>query len=77
MIPIAIYSSGTVLLGILGVSVGWALFQITTLLSGNFVGMWSGEWHSSARRIVKVNLVGVTVLLGATVIMGTANYMAH
>lgn len=77
MIPIAIYSSGTVLLGILGVSVGWALFQTTTLLSGNLVGIWSGEWRSSTRRIFNVNLAGITVLLLATVIMATANYAAH
>jgi L-rhamnose-H+ transport protein len=77
MIAIAIYSSGTVFLGILGVSVGWALFQITMLLSGNLVGILIGEWRSSARRVFNVNLAGVAVLLVATGIMGAANYYAH
>ena len=77
MIPIAIYSSGTVLLGVLGVSVGWALFQITVLVSGNLAGIWTGEWRSSSRRIFNVNLAGVAVLLAATVMMGAANYSAH
>jgi L-rhamnose-H+ transport protein len=77
MIAIAIYSSGTVFLGILGVSVGWALFQITMLLSGNLVGIWMGEWRSSSRRIFNVNLAGVGVLLAAIVMMAAANYSAR
>jgi L-rhamnose-H+ transport protein len=77
MIAIAIYSSGTVFLGILGVSVGWALFQITMLLSGNLVGIWTGEWRSSGRKVFTVNLAGVGVLLIAIAMMGAANYSAR
>jgi L-rhamnose-H+ transport protein len=77
MLAIAIYSSGTVFLGILGVSVGWALFQITTLLSGNLAGIWSGEWRDISKRVFNVNIAGVAVLLLATVIMAAANYSAH
>jgi L-rhamnose-H+ transport protein len=76
MLAIALYSSGTVLLGILGVSVGWALFQITTLLTGNLAGIGSGEWRSISRPVFNVNLAGVAVLLLATVIMAIANYSA-
>ena len=77
MIPIAIYSSGTVFLGILGVSVGWALFEITVLVSGNLAEMWTEEWCSSSEQIINVNLGGVCVLLAATVMMGAANFAAH
>lgn len=77
MIAIAIYSSGTVFLGILGVSVGWALFQITLILSGNLAGMLMGEWSTSGRRIFNANLIGVAVLFIATVMMGAANYAAR
>ena len=77
MIPIAIYSSGTVFLGILGVSVGWALFQVMLLVSGNLAGIWTGEWRYTARRIFHVNLGGVAVLLIATAMMGAANYLTH
>jgi L-rhamnose-H+ transport protein len=77
MIAIAIYSSGTVYLGILGVSVGWALFNITLILSGNLAGLLTGEWKAIARRIFNVNVAGVAVLLVATVIMAAANYSAH
>ena len=77
MIAIAIYSTGTVYLGILGVSVGWALFNITLILSGNLAGLWTGEWKSSARSIFNVNVAGVGALLVATVIMAAANYSAR
>jgi L-rhamnose-H+ transport protein len=77
MIAIAIYSSGTVFLGVLGVSIGWALFQITLILSGNLAGMWTGEWKSSSKKIFNVNLAGVAVLFLATVMMAVANYSAH
>jgi L-rhamnose-H+ transport protein len=77
MIAIAIYSTGTVFLGILGVSVGWALFQITLILSGNVAGMWTGEWRSSNRRIFHINLAGIGVLFAATVMMAAANYSAR
>ena len=77
MIAIAIYSSGTVYLGILGVSVGWALFNITLILSGNLAGLLTGEWKAIASRIFNVNVAGVSVLLLATIIMAAANYSAH
>jgi len=74
MSAIAVYSTATVLLGILGVSVGWALFQIATILVGNLAGIWTGEWRSISPRIFNVNLVGVAVLLLATVMISAANY---
>ncbi len=77
MIAIAIYSSGTVFLGILGVSVGWALFNITMILAGNLAGVMTGEWKAIARRIFNVNLAGVTALLVATIMMAAANYSAR
>ncbi len=77
MIAIATYSSGTVFLGILGVSIGWALFQITMILAGNLAGIWTGEWRTSSRSIVNANVAGVAVLFVATVMMAAANYSAH
>ena len=77
MIAIATYSSGTVFLGILGVSIGWALFQITMILAGNLAGIWTGEWRTSSRSIVNANVAGVAVLFVATVMMAVANYSAR
>jgi L-rhamnose-H+ transport protein len=77
MIAIAVYSSATVFMGILGVSIGWALFQITLILSGNLAGIWTGEWRSTGKSIFQANLAGVAVLFIATVMMAAANYSAH
>jgi L-rhamnose-H+ transport protein len=77
MIAIAVYSSATVFMGILGVSIGWALFQITLILSGNLAGIWTGEWRSAGKGIFKANLAGVAILFVATLMMAAANYSAH
>lgn len=77
MIAIAIYSSATVFLGALGVSVGWALFQITLIVSGNVAGILTGEWRTIPRPIFNVNLAGISVLFIATVMMAAANYSTH
>jgi len=77
MLAIAIYSSGTVFLGILGVSVGWALFQITMILVATLAGIWTHEWRSIERRIFHVNVGGVALLFGAIVMMAVANYSVH
>jgi L-rhamnose-H+ transport protein len=71
---IAIYSSGTTFLGILGVSVGWALFQITMILGGNLAGLMTGEWRQMEARIHKANLAGIVVLFLAMALFGFANY---
>jgi L-rhamnose-H+ transport protein len=77
MIAIAVYSSATVFLGILGVSIGWALFQITLILSGNLAGIWTGEWRTSNKSIFNANLAGIGFLFVATAMMAAANYSVH
>jgi L-rhamnose-H+ transport protein len=70
---IALYSSATTLMGVLGVSVGWALFQVLMILTGNVAGMLTGEWRNVARSITRANLAGVLILLAALVLIGAAN----
>jgi L-rhamnose-H+ transport protein len=71
---IAIYSSGATFLGVVGFSVGWALFQIAMILTGNVAGLLTGEWRQMPARISKANLAGVAVLFLAVIIIGAANY---
>jgi L-rhamnose-H+ transport protein len=70
---IAIYSSGTTFLGILGVSIGWALYQIVTILTLNVAGLLTGEWRQLELRISRVNLMGVAGLSLAVILIGAAN----
>jgi len=71
---IAVYSSATTFLGILGVSIGWALFQIVMILTGNVAGLLTGEWRQMEPRISRANLMGVAVLFLAVILIGAANY---
>lgn len=71
---IAVYSSGATILGVLGFSVGWAVFQILMILTGNVAGLLTHEWRQIEPRISRVNLAGVAVLFLAVVLIGAANY---
>jgi L-rhamnose-H+ transport protein len=71
---IAIYTSGATFLGVLGFSVGWALFQISMILTGNVAGLLTGEWRQVPARISRANLEGVAVLFLALVLIAAANY---
>lgn len=70
---IAIYTSGATFLGVLGFSVGWAMFQILMILTGNVAGLLTGEWRQTKARILRANIAGVTVLFLAVVLIGAAN----
>ena len=71
---IAIYTSGTTFLGVLGFSVGWAMFQILMILTGNVAGLLTGEWRQTEARISRANIAGVILLFLAVVLIGAANY---
>ena len=60
-------------LGILGVSIGWALFQTIMILTGNVAGWLTGEWRRMEPRISRANLMGVAVLFLAVILIGAAN----
>jgi L-rhamnose-H+ transport protein len=72
---IAIYSSGATFLGVLGFSVGWALFQIAMILTGNVAGLIAGEWREAPARVSRANIEGVAVLFLAVILLGAANYV--
>jgi L-rhamnose-H+ transport protein len=71
---LAIYSSGATFLGVLGLSVGWALCQIILILTGNVAGILTGEWRQMPARISRINLEGVAVLFLAVIIIAAASY---
>jgi L-rhamnose-H+ transport protein len=64
---VAIYGVSTRYLGRLGDSAGWAIFQITMVLTANVAGLVSGEWKEASRRSLAVLVCGVLVLVFATV----------
>ena len=64
---VAIYGLSTRYLGRLGDSAGWAIYQITMVLTANVAGIVVGEWKSASRRSLLVLASGVFILVLATI----------
>jgi L-rhamnose-H+ transport protein len=64
---VAIYGLSTRFLGRLGDSAGWAIYQITMVLTANTAGIVVGEWKSASRRSLIVLASGVAILILATI----------
>ena len=64
---VAIYGISTRYLGRLGDSAGWAIYQITMVVTANLAGLATGEWRRASRTSFVVLTSGVAVLILATV----------
>ena len=71
---IALYSSATTYLGILGISIGFALFTLTLILSGQLAGVVTGEWRFMPRSVYYSFFAGIGLLGLAILAIGAANY---
>jgi L-rhamnose-H+ transport protein len=74
---VALYSSATTYLGILGVSIGFALFTIILILCGQLAGLFTGEWRQIPRKIFGRFAAGVVLLFVAIIVFGAANYYSR
>ena len=72
---IALYSSGTTYLGVLGVSIGFALFMSLIVLCGQFAAIITGEWTGCESAIYRPFIFGVALLFLAIGAIGAANYV--
>jgi L-rhamnose-H+ transport protein len=72
---IALYSSATTFLGILGVSIGFALYMIVVVLSGQLAAIFAGEWRLTRRVTSRSFGAGIALLVLAFIAIGAANYM--
>ncbi len=62
---VAIYGSATTLLGVLGASIGWSIYQICIIFTANISGWMAGEWKG-------VRLQSKLALWGGLIVLGTA-----
>jgi L-rhamnose-H+ transport protein len=69
----AIYGVGSVYLGDLGTSVGWALFQIFMILTANVSGVFVGEWNFAPPSARRTLWIGLTLLAIATSVVAASN----
>jgi hypothetical protein len=72
---IALYSSGTTALGSLGISIGYAIYMITMVLSGQCAGLATGEWRALHGRVYRSLGLGVACLVCAVLTIGAARYL--
>lgn len=71
---VAAYGTATTLLGLLGASVGWSIYQISIILTSNISGWIAGEWRGSGMQS-KVALWSGLFLLGiATLVITYSNH---
>jgi L-rhamnose-H+ transport protein len=66
---IALYGTAVINLGNLGASIGWPIIQSMAILSGNVVGIFSGEWKGSGKKPMSTMFLGLILLvIGISVI---------
>jgi L-rhamnose-H+ transport protein len=61
---VASYGTASTLLGVLGASIGWSIYQICMILTSNIAGWVAGEWKGVTSQS-KFALWGGLVLLGS------------
>ncbi|MCX6620043.1 MAG: hypothetical protein NTY38_02985 [Acidobacteria bacterium] len=69
----SLYGTAAAMLGELGTSVGWALFQIFIIMSANLSGLVTGEWKSAPAKAKGLLWWGLSLLAVATVVIAITN----
>ena len=72
---IFLYGIGGWKLGALGTSVGFAIFQSGSLIIGNGLGIFTGEWKGSSSTSRKWLALGLAILIGGIVVVSVGNSM--
>jgi L-rhamnose-H+ transport protein len=70
----ALYGMSAVLLGTLGVSVGWGLFQSFMIITATVSGILTAEWKSASRSATTLLTLGLLCLLLATLLLSIAGH---
>lgn len=70
---VALMGKGMLLLGALGASIGFGIYQSMQMLGGQAVGLLSGEWKNSPAKPRNQMLVAVVMLIAAAIIMSFGN----
>jgi len=69
----AVYGMSAALLGGLGTSIGWGLFQIFMIMTASLSGLLTGEWRRTSRQSKAFLAAGMLFLLVATLLLTAAN----
>ncbi len=69
----AVYGISSAYLGVLGTSVGWALFQIFMIMTANLSGVLTGEWKGAPQTARRGLWGGLALLAAATAMIAAGN----
>jgi L-rhamnose-H+ transport protein len=69
----AVYGMSAAMLGPLGTSIGWGLFQVFMILAASLSGLLMGEWKRVATKGHQSFWMGMSLLVAATVSLAFAN----
>jgi L-rhamnose-H+ transport protein len=68
-----VYGIGSSLLGSTGTILAWPLFICTSILVGNFWGIWAGEWKAGSADARMTLRIGMAILLLSVVVIALVN----
>jgi L-rhamnose-H+ transport protein len=71
---VAAYGTATTLLGVLGASIGWSIYQICIILTANISGWISGEWKGVSQHSKLALWSGLLLLGSATLAITYGNH---
>lgn len=74
---VSLYSAATTYLGVLGVSIGFALFFVVLMVCTQLLGVFTGEWRQMEARTYSVFIIGIALLCLAAVTFGIANFFSR
>jgi L-rhamnose-H+ transport protein len=69
----AVYGMSAALLGDLGTSIGWGLFQIFMIMTASLSGLLTGEWRGASKKSRAFVAAGMLFLIVATLLLTAAN----
>jgi L-rhamnose-H+ transport protein len=70
---VSVYGTSSAMLGELGTSVGWGLFQIFMIMTANASGLITGEWKQASGEARRTLGIGLGLLAVATFLMAMGN----
>lgn len=77
MLAFVLLGEGSVLLGAMGASVGWGIYQGVQIASNQSVGFLWGEWHGVTGAPRKQMYAAIVVLVIASIIMAYGNSLVR
>ncbi len=77
IVAFGLMGQGALLMGPLGASAGWGIYQVGQILGGQAVGLAYGEWRGADPKACRLMAGGVTVLIAAAGLLAWANSLAR